>query len=345
MICHKKKNRLIAKRDGALLPMMAAVMVVLLVTVAIGVDIARMHLTRSELRTANDAAARAAVESLGRTQDPTLAEDAAIQIAARNKVAGIGLTLDRSQIKLGHAKTQPSGKLAFAEGGYLSSARVLGQRTDESPDGPVGLFFGPLFGVNEFSTDSVAAASQTQRDIGLVLDVSGSMAVEGRFQALADGVNSFLTVIEATPQVEYVSLTVYETTARQLMSLTDNTSILRLIFSIETPNGATAIGLGLQEGLDSVLNDFNARPYALKSIILMTDGNHNTEVDPEAIAMKCAAANVIVYTITFKDGADQARMRKLAESTGGTHLHANTNAELDDAFQTIAKQLAVTLIE
>ncbi|QEG21835.1 vWA domain-containing protein [Mariniblastus fucicola] len=333
-------------RRGAMLPMLAVVMIILMIVVSLGVDIARMHLTRSELRTANDAAARAAVESIGRSQNETTARNAAIAVAARNSVAGKGLTLRSDQIKVGHATKLSSGRYEFQEGGsYLTSARVVGSRSSTSPDGSVGLLFGPLFGVDEFCSDSAAAATQSQRDIALVLDVSGSMASEGRFEALADALESFLSVLNTTPQSEYVSLSVYETTARKSQVLTSNLTSINDAFDDEAPNGATAIGLGMSEGLNSVLYDSNARPFALKTIVVMTDGNHNTDIDPETIAQQCADKNVSVYTITFKDGADEARMEQVAQIAGGLHVHATSNAELEEAFESIARQLGVMLIE
>ena len=86
-----------------MLPMLAVVMLMLMVIVSLGVDISRMHLTRSELRTANDAAARAAVVEIGKSEDATLARNAAIDIAKRNMVAGVGLSLSPDHIELGHA--------------------------------------------------------------------------------------------------------------------------------------------------------------------------------------------------------------------------------------------------
>ncbi len=41
-----------AQRRGAMLPLLAVVMVILFVAAALSIDIARIHVTRSELRTA-----------------------------------------------------------------------------------------------------------------------------------------------------------------------------------------------------------------------------------------------------------------------------------------------------
>ena len=201
----------LVNREGSMLPMLAVVMVILIISVAIGVDIARMHLTRTELRTANDAAARAAVIQMGISQNRILAKDAAVDIAARNQVAGKGLTLAPDQILLGTAVRQDSGSFTFSEASagsstILTSARVEGRRCANSPDGEVKLLFGPLFGVESFCSDSVSTATQSHRDIALVLDVSGSMKDDGRFEALEEALDTFLSILESTPQSEAVSL-------------------------------------------------------------------------------------------------------------------------------------------
>ena len=340
----KKTTGASADRDGALLPMLAVVMVILLVSVAIGVDVARMHLTRSELRTANDAAARAAVVEISNSEDPIAAKDAAILIASRNLVAGKGLTLTRDQIQLGHV--EPDGdSLNFVNGGaILTSAKVHGRRCSTAPDGEVQLFFGPIFGVESFCSDAISAATQSQRDIALVLDVSGSMKGD-RFIALGNALDSFLAVLEATPHSEQVSLTVYETTARKLQPVTLNLPSLSTAFDEEEASGKTAIGLGMSTALDSLLNDPGARRFATKSMIVMTDGNHNRGVDPEDIATQCVAAGVAVFTVTFEDGAGEDRMEDIAESANGFHIHASDSTELEEAFETIARQLSIGLIE
>ena len=73
--------------------------------------------------------------------------------------------------------------------------------------------------------------------------------------------------------------------------------------------------------------------------------NHNRGVDPEDIATQCVAAGVAVFTVTFEDGADEDRMEDIAESANGFHIHASDSTELEEAFETIARQLSIGLIE
>jgi len=334
------------QRDGAMLPFIAVVIVILFVTAAFAIDVARIHVTRSELRTATDAAAKAGVEALGREQSTAAAVDAALAVARENIVAGQGMLLDPNQIVFGTSGQSPDGTFFFNEGGSpLNSVRVVGEKTKSSPAGSASLFFAPIFGLTDFEPIQVATATRIDRDIALVLDVSGSMASNGRFQALSNALNVFLSELDDTPQRENLSLTVYSSQERKIQTLTPNLNDVRNAFANESPGGFTAIGQGLQTGLDSILNDPNARPFALKSIIVMTDGNQNRGISPDLVAPRCKAEGVVVHTITFSEGANETLMAKVADIGEGIHIHADNDKELLEAFKTIAKQLQVLLIE
>ncbi len=335
-----------SSRAGAMLPLIAVSIVVLFVAAVLAIDIARIHVTRSELRTATDAAARAAVEALGREQSQPAAIDAALAVASQNTVAGVGLTLDPTKIRFGTSAENLDGSFSFREGGViLNAVRVSGERTSTSPDGPVGMMFAQMFGQDTFSPVQSATATRLDRDIAIVLDVSGSMGEFGRFPALKNGLDVFLAELEKTVQQERVSLTVYSTDPRKRVDLTSDLTEISKAFEQESPGGRTGIGKALRVGLDSVQYDLLARAFALKSIVLMTDGNHNEGVSPEIVAAECKSAGIVVHTITFSQGADRELMKKVADETGGTFIHAENDDQLIKAFRTIAKQLQVLLIE
>ncbi|WP_162273925.1 vWA domain-containing protein [Mariniblastus fucicola] len=336
-----------SSRTGAMLPMVAVVIVILFIAVSFAVDIARMHLTRSELRTATDAAARAAVESLGRVQNTQGATDAALAVAKRNIVAGSGLNLDANKIVFGNSTQGSDGKFSFTESSTtINSVRVFGERTQDSPDGPVALMFGPMLGTGTFSPVASSTAVRLDRDIALVLDKSGSMGSNGRFAALKNGLDVFLNEMDRSIPEERVSLTVYDTQPTKLVDMTDNLVSIRDSFATQTPNGFTGIGRALQVGLDSIQNDAGSRgPFSLKSVVLMTDGNQNRGINPTAVAQEAKRLGIIVHTITFSSGANETLMKNVANTTGGIHVHANTDQELLDAFNEIANTIQVLTIE
>ena len=335
-----KKNR------GAMLVMIAVTMVILFVAAAFCVDIAYMHMVRAELRTVCDASARAGAEALSRTQDENTAIQAAIDIAAQNTVAGREFTLTAADIEIGTHAIQSDGSFQFVPGGVPSNAiRVLASKKEDSPSGSVPLFFGPLLGQSTFQPEQSATACQLDRDISLVLDVSGSMRAPGRLTGLKNAVSVFLGELNASENEELVSLNMYSTDSTKLIPLTSELTSIGDTVSRFKAAGMTAVGLGLRDGIDSVLNDPEARPFAAKTVILMTDGNHNTGVSPTVVANEASAAGVVVHTITFSRGANQQLMQEVAQKTGGIHIHANNNQQLIDAFKTIALQLPVVLID
>ena len=337
-------------RRGAMLILIVVTIVVLLIGAMFSVDVAYMHVVRAELRTATDAAARAGAATLARAQNRNQAIAAAREYASKNEVAGRGLTLSLGDIQLGGI--QPSGnRLQFVPNArQLSAVKIQGRRDAGSPDGTVPLFFGRAFQVNQFGPTESATSAANVRDVALVLDVSGSMAERmgrvTRLQALQRAVGVFLDELSLSSPLAQVSLSVYSTGAAQVVPLTQNLGTVRTAVSTLQPNGFTAIGLGLQTGVNSLLRDPLTRPFAVKTIIVMTDGQHNAGPSPIVTVASAVAAQQTVHTITFSPDANQQLMRSVAEATeGGRHFHANDDTDLTQAFRTIARNLSVVLID
>ena len=153
-------------------------------------------------------------------------------------------------------------------------------------------------------------------------------------------VASFLTVLEGTVQSEKVSLASYSTSATLDMQLTNDYQALLDELDTLGPSGMTAIGQGMQAGEPSLFEPGYSRPLAAKTMIVMTDGMHNTGIDPVAVATDIVATqNVTIHSVTFSPGADQVRMKQVADIGGGQHYHANSGDELVEVFQEIANNL------
>lgn len=338
-------------RRGAMMILVAVAIVILLIGAVFSVDVAYMHMVRAELRTATDAAARAGSEALARTQDPAQARVAAAAIAAQNQVAGNGLTLDPADISVGTIAQNASGSFDFvADTNPLTAVRVTGRRDSTAADGAVPLFFSRLFSANQFEPVQSATASASVRDVALVLDISGSMNSSAgsvsRLEALQAAVNVFIDEVAVSSPNTLLSLTSYSTTPTKLIDLTPNFLAVRTAVNGFSAGGLTAIGNALDVGSDSLVNDALRRSFAAKTIVLMTDGNHNTGPSPEVTVANAVARGQQVHTITFSSGANQTLMQTVATATnGGIHIHADDAADLSEAFRAIARSLSVTLIE
>lgn len=171
-------------------------------------------------------------------------------------------------------------------------------------------------------------------------------APQAPWDDLVEAVDTFLTVLEGTDQNEKVSLATYASSATLNLELVDDYDLIRDELESISPNGSTAIGYGMQTGMPSLLDTSTARPYAAKTIIVMTDGIHNYGTDPVSVAEDIVADyNVTIHTVTFGSGADQARMAEIAEIGGGTHYHAANGDELVDVFEQIANNLPTLITQ
>ena len=344
-------HRKYKNRRGAMLVLVAVALIILLVGAVFSIDVAYMHMVRAELRTATDAAARAGSETLARTQDRRAAEISVNQIAELNEVAGNTLTLDPADIDFGALRAGSGRRLAFAANQTpLTAVRVNGRREAGAPDGPVNLFFGRVLQTNNFQPTETATAAANVRDVALVLDISGSMASRSgsgtRLSALKDAVNLFISEIQRSSPATQLSLTSYSTSPTKRVNLTDDLNRIRNQVNRFRAGGLTAIGNALTVGSDSLVNDPNQRVFAAKTVIVMTDGNHNRGPSPIDTVSTAVARGQQVHTITFSSGANQSLMRRVAEATdGGIHIHADDAADLGEAFREIARTLSVVLVE
>lgn len=164
------------------------------------------------------------------------------------------------------------------------------------------------------------------------------------WQNLVLAVEGFLEVLEKTPQTEHVALASYATDASLDLDLTaDYDAVLAKLDSLG-PDGTTAIGLGMQAGQEGLLNLALSRPYAAKTMVVMTDGMHNTDIDPVDVAGTIAdTSTVTIHSVTFTEEADRERMEQVATIGGGSHYHADDGAALIDTFREIANNLPTIL--
>jgi Ca-activated chloride channel homolog len=370
-------------RRGAMLIFITVFLFAFVAIIAFSVDVAYMHLSRTQLKTAADASARAAGEALSRTQSVSTARQAAKDIAQLNYIDGVVLTLDDSDIVTGNSTKQANGKYAFTAGGSPTNGfYVTGRKLKTAPSGAVNLWFGPLFGMDQWELIAHAACARFDRDIMVVVDRSSSMKLyttdsdtgmslsdwrccavaqpQSKWVALQGAVSVFIAQLANTTQKEHVGLVSFGSDfsycslnnpiARVDQNLTETTSLVNTAMNNITNtkfNGNTAIGTGLQYGINALNDATYARPYSRKTIVLMTDGIENTGVSCNTVADTAAAQGITVYTITYgaEGVVDSALMQSVANKTGGKYYHAPDETSLVAAFKEIALSLSVIITE
>lgn len=195
-------------------------------------------------------------------------------------------------------------------------------------------------------------------DIVLALDISDSMAAQdfeprNRLEAAKQVMADFI----AARSFDRIGLVVFGVDAYHQAPLTLDYTVLNLLLNevrlaSELPDvdgGATAIGLGIA----SAANMLRESEAASRVIILLTDGDNNTALDPVVAAEAAAAFGIRLYTIgmgqrglvefTLEDGSTVALesdlnedlLQELAAIGGGLYFYAQDLADLQAVYAQI----------
>jgi len=108
--------------------------------------------------------------------------------------------------------------------------------------------------------------------------------------------------------------------------------------------GATNMAAGIDKGVE-MLTAADVKPYAQRTMVLMTDGQWNEGQNPVAAAEVARDKGIVIHVVTFLPAAMSADAKAVATTTGGLYIHANNEAELTAAFEKLARTLPVVLTD
>jgi Flp pilus assembly protein TadG len=161
-----------ASRPGVIIVLTAILMVFMLAMIAFAVDIGYIANARTEIQRATDAAAYAGAGDL--VYGTAAAGASADQFLLLNKVAGQQLKSANAVYEFGNWNASTR---AFTVTNTTPNAIRVTASANQQP-----LFFGNAIGKSSFSVTGKSVATYQPRDIGLVLDYSGSMAYDSQFR-------------------------------------------------------------------------------------------------------------------------------------------------------------------
>ena len=358
------RDREARSRRGATMALLVVMLPVVLIVASYCVNTIHMEMTRTELQITTDVATRAAGRTLAVTGDHEMAKSAAERLIALNPVANQQVSMNHLNVVFGvSTRNSELARYKFNAGKNPNAVHVETNGTFKPPT----LF--PTFGITtNFRPIKTAISTQTELDVALVLDRSGSMAfsddeVSGNFNpaSAASGwsfgdavppdarwldtvsaVHAFLNLLTTSSHDERVTLCTYSDKSKTDALLTIDYPVIESAmagYSAKFSGGATNIGGGILEGATALSSKSHARPWATRVMIVMSDGKHNTGTDPLFAAAKAVEENIMIYTITFSVEADVAQMQQIAAIGSGSHFHAVTSEQLAQTFQDIARSL------
>mgnify|MGYP002623651252 CR=1 FL=1 len=181
--------------------------------------------------------------------------------------------------------------------------------------------------------------------------------------ALKNAVSLFMNYLESVKAEDNVGLSLYSSASEDALLEHGLSHDFAAIIDTTTHrqaghyNSYTNIGAGMRVGREEMIA--NARPKAMRMMILITDGIANrssTGASPEQSAIDeaylCKAAKIKVMTVSLGAGADTDLMQEIADITGGKHFNvpggqtvAQYAEQLKAHFNTIAADRPLKLID
>lgn len=191
---------------------------------------------------------------------------------------------------------------------------------------------------NEPTQEPVRTTSD-ERDIVLVLDVSGSMSGTPMEETKKASVNFVDTILEEDASIGIVT---YDDDAEQLSDFSVDRSHLTEIASDISSGGGTNIEAGLAEA-KSMLDSSSAKK---KIIVLMSDGEPNEGKEGDeliAYADEIKGDDVLIYTLGFFEnmGGNKSSAQYLMEqlASDGCHYEVASADDLVFFFEDMADQI------
>jgi Mg-chelatase subunit ChlD len=297
---------------------------------SLGLDGVRRSQARAQFADAVDLSALAAAGAISEGSNP----DASASEILRANLGSSASKLTRFDLQQGR---WDSNKGVFQPGGRpVNAVQILSER--ECDDN----VFAPNGQTRPTITES-AVAYFAQRDVVLVLDVSGSMKNENRIEALREAVKQFCDVITSSSNgQDRTAIVTYSDKATLAVPLTSSVSELRDCAARLDPGGATNIGDGIDVALKHLKK--SGRDSTEKVIVLLTDGlaNRPSDDDPKELTRRqtrlAKKESITLTAISFGSNADRTLMTEVAALGEGDYFHASSgvDTELVRIFRTIA---------
>ncbi|WP_457599323.1 vWA domain-containing protein [Hydrogenimonas sp.] len=181
---------------------------------------------------------------------------------------------------------------------------------------------------------SVAIQNDKGYEISLILDASGSMAQNGKFDIVKRIVEAFVK----ERRHDRIGLTIFADFAYVAVPLTyDKASLLRLLDKVEVGIAGTS-RTALYEALFMSTKLFKDSHAKNKIAILLTDGMDNAGTVPLDVAINTAKRyGIKVYTIGVGQPGDfnPYVLERIAKETGGRYFDADSVEKLKAVYRTI----------
>ena len=369
-------------RTGAVVPLMAFVISVLLIVLAISVNTNWMMLNQSVEQSAADLASVSTLNYFSRNLNDAGVVSDSRAIGEEVLKLNRGGTGQGDRIKFGSLSDLSAHDPVFTEDeSNIEAVKVELDNANKLP-----LFMGKLLGKEEVAISAEAVSVFQAIEVVLAIDASRSMnrvissnsfppgassiheppSPGSRWYELADAIDVFLTAVqEANPNARIALVTFGGGSTRHQVASPLDATQSRLELSMRSIRNANqfadvvdsykdfpALGLGtyISDAIDTSLDELiSASPARAKRfIILLSDGDQYTFDDPEPTpgeaANRAVDNDIRIHTINFQTNANPM-LREAATVSGGESYEAGDSDLLRVAFRELVQQFKLRLAD
>jgi Ca-activated chloride channel family protein len=215
--------------------------------------------------------------------------------------------------------------------------------------------------------ERTVAAQRREATVVLVSDTSGSMlAKDVRPDRLTAAREAARELTRQVPEDFRLGLVKFGSTAEQVLEPTTDRTRMELALRGLSVKGATAMGDGLELGLDAartpVPDGLGGTRRLPASIVLLSDGANTRGDDPIDVAQRAKKAGIKIYTValgtaggvletTRPDGTtrrenvppDTLTLQEIARETGGRYFSAPGASQLEAVYSGLATRFSTRM--
>jgi Ca-activated chloride channel family protein len=177
--------------------------------------------------------------------------------------------------------------------------------------------------------------------------------------------------VEAQPSTVQVGVVAFSRGGLVVQPPTDDQAAVLAAIDRLSPEGATSLAQGMLSALNAIAGEpisidpadleagtpIDVGSYPSAVVLLLTDGENTTPLDPLVIAQLAAEAGVRVYpvgigslegTVLQIDGysvlsrLDETALQQIASLTNGAYYYAGDAASLQEVYQNVDLQLTIS---
>lgn len=177
--------------------------------------------------------------------------------------------------------------------------------------------------------ESETAARRTPVDLAVVVDTSGSMSDEGKFDEARRALHALAEQLADSDQLSLVTFSSFTSSPVALGPASQTGPLAAALLDRTTPGGSTFLSGGMNIGFAS-LNGATGIAGRVHRVLLMTDGRANQGVVDTAGLSALARAHdgVSVSTIGLGLDYDEGMLSAMADAGGGEYHYVGHDTDL-----------------